>query len=69
MNELMHDEIALALGAEALELAGGDLLTALARSELRAEIVLAWLSREIEKTPGDARALVHIAALALDDAE
>lgn len=42
----------LALGREALALAGGDLLTACEQHEsLRAEICLAWLREQIERQP------------------
>lgn len=56
----------LALGREALALAGGDLLIACQqREELRAEVVLAWLEKE---APG-AREAVRLAAAALAEAE
>lgn len=60
--------ITIKLGREALEMAGGDLQTACRQQEdLQPETVLAWLDREIRKTPAAALELVHLAAQVLED--
>lgn len=59
----------LALGREAMALAGGDLLTACRQQEdLRAEVVLAWLYQQIKQQPEDALGAVLLAASVLEDA-
>lgn len=63
----LHDE-PLALGREALALAGDDLLTACRQQrDLQAEIVLAWLYQQIKQQPEDALGAVLLVALMLED--
>lgn len=63
---LFPDSDPLALGREALAMAGGDLLAACRRQEgLRAEIVLAWLHQQM---PEDAAGAVLQAARTLKEA-
>lgn len=60
--------ITIQLGQEALQMACHDLLRAIGEHEdLRAEIVLAWLEKEIRKAPARALELVHLASEVLDE--
>lgn len=53
----------LAIGREALAMAGGDLGAACRQeADLRAEICLAWLAEQIERQPECAGELVRVAA-------
>ncbi|MDA8256598.1 MAG: hypothetical protein M0Z99_13330 [Betaproteobacteria bacterium] len=68
MPKVKHSHsLTIVLGREALEMADGDLQTAYRQTDLQPEVLLAWLEREIRKTPAEALALVHLAAQALDD--
>lgn len=68
MPKVKHSRsLTITLGREALEMADGDLQTAYRQTDLQPEVLLAWLDREMRKTPADALALVHLAAHVLDD--
>lgn len=67
---LLFPPDSLAIGREALAMAGGDLALACEQQpELKSDIVLAWLSIQIARTPQNALLLVRLAADTLADVE
>ena len=64
-----NESMSMEIGREAFERGDGDLFYALRGSRLQAEIMLAWLDRELRKPGADPLALVSMGGHTLDDAE
>ena len=67
--DLTPVSMAMEIGREAFARGDGDLFYALFGSNLQAEIILAWLERELPKRDCDPMALISMAGHTLDDAE